>query len=206
MDFSPVRENQLVSGAKDLCVKMWDVNQIINDIKNPVNQFSVPEQVTVWNVKYTPFGEGLVTLSYDPDNPRMSQNLMLWSASPHSKNETPKHRFFGNINGIQEFAWRNVNPLVDRNEHQLVTWDRECVLALWPIGAKIRQMCEEEPNEKIIADNEEVDKTLKKASIHTNGAGAFPNEDSLGETDESSQQDSERRGSVVPGKSKFSMN
>ena len=166
LDFSPVKENQLVSSAADNTIKMWDA---ASGDKRPVNVLKVQGNAPVWKVRYTPFGEGLVTLVYTPTMAmkRDQNNLLLWSASPHSSSKTPVHKFYGHIEAVQEFAWRNINPLVGRNEFQLVTWGRDSVMTLWPIGQHLKEMCGEEPDEKILADNFEVAQTLKKASVQS---------------------------------------
>ena len=87
LDFSPVKENQLVSSAADNTIKMWDVT---TSLKKPVNVLRVQGENPVWKVRYTPFGEGLVTLLYTPAMRREQENnLMLWSASPQSTSRGP---------------------------------------------------------------------------------------------------------------------
>ena len=89
---------------------------------------------------------------------------MLWSASPQTSNSGPVHKFYGHMDAVQEFAWRNTNPLRNRNEFQLVTWGRDSHMTLWPIGGQINAMCGQEPDEKILADNVQVAETIKKAN------------------------------------------
>ena len=47
----------LVSSAADNTIKMWDVSAMP---KKPCHTIKVQEFESVWKVKYTPFGEGLV--------------------------------------------------------------------------------------------------------------------------------------------------
>ena len=105
-----------------------------------------------------------MTLLYTPAMNREQNNLMLWSASPQTSNSGPVHKFYGHMDAVQEFAWRNINPMTNRDEFQLVTWGRDSHMTLWPIGGQIKAMCGQEPDEKILADNAQVAETLKKAT------------------------------------------
>ena len=49
LDFSPVKENQLVSSAADNTIKMWNVSKP----QKPVNILKVRDGSPVWKVKYT---------------------------------------------------------------------------------------------------------------------------------------------------------
>ena len=139
-----MKENQLVSSAADNKIKMWDVS---GDSKKPINTFHVNSS-PVWKVKFTPFGEGLVTLSHSVPNGAMREpnNLMLWnwSVSPMKSNRGPVHKFYNHMDAVQEFAWRNVDPLNDRKDFELVTWGRDSMLTLWKIGGHLKEMCGEE--------------------------------------------------------------
>ena len=78
LDFSPVKENQLVSSASDNTIKMWDVS---SQPTKPLQIFTVQGDSPVWKARYTPFGEGLVTLLGTTAVRREPNNLFLWSAS-----------------------------------------------------------------------------------------------------------------------------
>lgn len=67
LDYSPVKENQLVSTSSDSSIKMWDAGSGAKP-KHAVNTISSPANRTLFRkVKYTPFGEGLVSLFYTED-------------------------------------------------------------------------------------------------------------------------------------------
>ncbi len=56
------------------------------------------------NVRYTPFGKGLVTLALDPANSNIDNRLNLW----HINNlKAPVYTFFGHHGLVTEFCWRN---------------------------------------------------------------------------------------------------
>lgn len=86
---------------------------------------------------------------------RETNNLMLWSASPTSSVKGPVHKFYGHMDAVLEFAWRNVDPANDRHEFQLVTWAKDAMIKLWPIGGHLKTMCGEEEEE---INKEPVDK------------------------------------------------
>ena len=122
---------------------MWDVQ---GDSKKPVNTFHVNSN-PVWKLKFTPFGEGLVTLSYSvpSGSVREPNNLMLWSVSPLKSNKAgPVHKFYSHMDAVQEFAWRNIDAQNNRNDFELVTWGRDSTLTLWNIGGHLKVMCGEE--------------------------------------------------------------
>ena len=58
------------------------------------------------------------------------------------------HKFYGQMDALQEFAWRNIDPTCDRNEFQLVGWGRDSVLTMWPIGGHLQVMCGEEKEDE----------------------------------------------------------
>ena len=81
--FSFCSRNSLVSSSHDQFVKFWsiDTSESSKKRKNPdVPQWTlyVP-QAPVWKVRYTPFGEGLVTLVM-PTRMKEELSLMLWNA------------------------------------------------------------------------------------------------------------------------------
>ena len=87
LDFSPVRENQLVS-CTATTIKMWDLSSA--SCCQPVHTIQVNREYdSVWKVRYTPFGEGLVSLLYPSTIRREPNNLLLWSTSSSSKNKGP---------------------------------------------------------------------------------------------------------------------
>ena len=95
-------------------------------------------------LQYTPFGEGIVSLLM-PKIGREPNNLYLYSAiknSTNSSNKGPVHKFYGHEDVVIEFAWRR--PGYNRENHQLITWGRDSVLTLWPIGAHLKEMCGED--------------------------------------------------------------
>ena len=105
LDFSPIKENQLASSSADNTIKMWSCDTVGSsspDHDQPINIFHANAS-PVWKLKFTPFGEGLVTL----DTSHTSNNLMLWSASPKRSNKGPVHKFYNHADAVQEFAWRN---------------------------------------------------------------------------------------------------
>ena len=72
-------------------------------------------------------------------------NLYLYSAiknSSTSSNKGPVHKFYGHEDAVVEFAWRK--PGYNRENYQLITWGRDSVLTLWPIGAHLKEMCGED--------------------------------------------------------------
>ena len=61
-------------------------------------------QASYFPPRYTPFGEGLVSLSLVPVRRYETNKLVLWNAN--SLNH-PMYTFMGNEDRITEFCWRN---------------------------------------------------------------------------------------------------
>eukprot|EP00094_Tigriopus_californicus_P006761 TCALIF_06512-PA protein Name:"Similar to Wdr59 WD repeat-containing protein 59 (Mus musculus)" AED:0.04 eAED:0.04 QI:488/0.87/0.77/1/0.75/0.66/9/0/1274 len=126
LDYSANRRGHLLSSSSDYTVKFWNVWQSCEEPREVINVPHAP----VWKMRYTPFGEGVITLCtkalYNESN-----NLSLWSA--HNL-DCPVHTFYGHTDRVMEFCWRNINPSNDRNELQLVTWSKDHLLKIWPIG------------------------------------------------------------------------
>ncbi len=58
--------------------------------------------------RYTPFGEGLVTLALNPVD-RIDNQLNLWHVS---NLKSPVYTFFGHHGLVTEFCWRNRSVIV----------------------------------------------------------------------------------------------
>ena len=87
---------QLVSSSADNSVKLWDVSRP----RQPENTIKVP-RAPVWKVRYTPFGDGLVTLVLNT-LVRRENNLMLWNT--HNL-MSPVHTFYGHTDMVLEFGY-----------------------------------------------------------------------------------------------------
>ena len=86
---------QLVSSSADNSVKLWNVSRP----RQPDNIIKVP-RAPVWKVRYTPFGDGLVTLVLNT-LVRRENNLMLWNT--HNL-MSPVHTFYGHTDMVLEFG------------------------------------------------------------------------------------------------------
>lgn len=70
LDWHPHRAQELLTCSEDKTVKVWDVMQ------PRVCQGSLATSAPVWRARYTPFGDGLLTISQ-----RLDYSLRLWSIS-----------------------------------------------------------------------------------------------------------------------------
>ncbi|EEB18318.1 conserved hypothetical protein [Pediculus humanus corporis] len=129
LDWSQTHEFQLASCSQDGTVKFFDVT-------NPNCAESVIQTASpVWRARYTPFGEGLVTVVI-PLSQRGENGLLLWNLSNLS---IPVHTFVGHTDIILEFEWRkNRNEISD---YQLVTWSKDQSLRVWKIEPFLQKLC-----------------------------------------------------------------
>ncbi|XP_069174036.1 GATOR2 complex protein WDR59 isoform X5 [Procambarus clarkii] len=129
LDWSPNHENHLVTSSNDCTVKFFDVT----NPRKAENFINTPSPV--WRARYTPFGEGVVTVVV-PQLRRGENSLLLWSVTEMS---SPVHTFVGHSDVVLEFEWRQNthNP----GEHQLVTWARDHSLRIWKIDQQLQRLC-----------------------------------------------------------------
>ncbi|CEG37428.1 Conserved WD40 repeat-containing protein [Plasmopara halstedii] len=149
LDWNPQRMYELVTCSEDKTVKFWDITQ------PRVCQGMLTTGAPVWRAQYTPFGEGLVTISQRLDN-----TIRLWALShgpgksgnheeTSSLNNTSSnsgatvtadlvHSFVGHNALIRGMAWR-VRP--QSNVFQLVSWSKDQELRLWHVDVPQLEAC-----------------------------------------------------------------
>ncbi|XP_042204351.1 GATOR complex protein WDR59-like isoform X3 [Homarus americanus] len=137
LDWSPNHENHLVTSSNDCTVKFFDITNP-RKAENFINTLS-----PVWRARYTPFGEGVVTVVV-PQLRRGENSLLLWSVTDMS---SPVHTFVGHSDVVLEFEWRqNTN---NPGEHQLVTWARDYSLRIWKIDQQLQRLCGHDTEEEM---------------------------------------------------------
>ncbi|KAK7078551.1 GATOR complex protein wdr59 [Halocaridina rubra] len=129
LDWSPNHENHIVSSSNDCTVKFFDITNPRKE-ENFINTMS-----PVWRGKYTPFGEGIVTVVI-PQLRRGENSLLLWSVTDVS---APSHTFVGHTDIVLEFEWRQSqsNP----GDIQMISWARDHSLRIWNIDSQLQRMC-----------------------------------------------------------------
>ncbi|CAB0044631.1 unnamed protein product [Trichogramma brassicae] len=97
LDWCPFQQSQLATSSQDSTVKFFDTS-------NPRRAESIlTTNSPVWKARYTPFGEGLVTIVV-PQLRRGENSLLLWNTSNLS---TPIYTFVGHTDVVLEFQWRH---------------------------------------------------------------------------------------------------
>ncbi|XP_064611942.1 GATOR2 complex protein WDR59-like isoform X2 [Liolophura sinensis] len=129
LDWNPNTENNLSTSSQDCTVKFWDVTSP----RRPEGVLSSGSPV--WRARYTPFGQGLVTVVV-PQLRRGENSLLLWNTNNLTQ---PVHTFVGHTDVVLEFHWRK-QPAGAR-EHQLVTWSRDQSLRIWRIEPQLQKLC-----------------------------------------------------------------
>lgn len=156
LDWSPNSETQLATSSQDCTVKFFDMTNP-RRAENILNT-SAP----VWRARYTPFGNGLVTVVV-PQLRRGENGLLLWNIGNRT---TPMHTFVGHKDVVLEFEWRKKHS--GENHYQLVTWSKDQSLLIWKIEPYLQKLCgcgleeEQEPIESVInipTENVELVKT-----------------------------------------------
>ncbi|KAG0715462.1 GATOR complex protein WDR59 [Chionoecetes opilio] len=130
LDWSPNHESHLVTSSNDCSVKFFDITSP-RKAENCINTLS-----PVWRARYTPFGEGVVTV-VAPQLRRGENPLLLWAVQDVT---APVHTFVGHSDMVLEFEWRLSGP----GEHQLVTWARDHSLRIWRVDQHLQRVSESE--------------------------------------------------------------
>lgn len=89
----------------------------------------------IWRARYTPFGEGLVTVVISPSQ-RGENGLLLWNLSNQS---IPVHTFVGHTDVVLEFEWRKNRT--ELSDYQLITWAKDQSLRIWRIEPFLQKLC-----------------------------------------------------------------
>ncbi|XP_071574180.1 GATOR2 complex protein WDR59 isoform X1 [Temnothorax nylanderi] len=129
LDWCPFQQNQLATSSQDCTVKIFD-------IVNPRRAESIlTTNSPVWRARYTPFGEGLVTIVV-PQLRRGENSLLLWNTSNLS---APIYTFAGHTDVVLEFQWRHLK--LENSEFELVTWSKDQCLRIYKISPFIKKLC-----------------------------------------------------------------
>lgn len=135
LDWSPTSDTQLATSSQDNTVKFFDTNsprraECILNTNSPV-----------WRARYTPFGNGLVTVVV-PQLRRGENSLLLWNIANRA---TPVHTFIGHRDVVLEFEWRKQRQT--EADFQLITWSKDQTLLIWRIEPFLQKLCGHEPEE-----------------------------------------------------------
>ncbi|XP_011330381.2 GATOR complex protein WDR59 isoform X2 [Ooceraea biroi] len=129
LDWCPFQQNQLATSSQDCTVKIFD-------IVNPRRAENIlTTNSPVWRARYTPFGEGLVTIVV-PQLRRGENSLLLWNTSNLS---APIYTFVGHTDVVLEFQWRHQK--LENSEFELVTWSKDQCLRIFKINPFIKKLC-----------------------------------------------------------------
>ena len=123
IDWSRIKETELVTCAQDGLVKIWDYTLPRNCLS------AIHTGAPVWRARYTPFGNYLVTMPQRKDN-----SLYLWDCDDLSE---PVFVFSGHTDVPTEFVWRvghSEDPAM--LDYQLITWAKDQNLRLWPLDLR----------------------------------------------------------------------
>ncbi|XP_063913443.1 GATOR2 complex protein WDR59 [Zophobas morio] len=157
LDWNPNVETQLATSSQDNTVKFFDMT-------NPRRaEYVLTTNAPVWRARFTPFGNGLVTVVV-PQLRRGENSLLLWNTANRS---TPMHTFVGHRDVVLEFEWRKQSP--GSTDFQLITWSKDQTLLVWKIEPFLQKLCGHEPDETkedvvINSESPEAIKLKKKTS------------------------------------------
>ncbi|XP_046619943.1 GATOR complex protein WDR59 isoform X1 [Neodiprion virginianus] len=129
LDWCPFQQNQLATSSQDCTVKIFDVS-------NPRRAESIlTTSAPVWRARYTPFGEGLVTIVV-PQLRRGENSLLLWNTSNLT---APIYTFIGHTDVVLEFQWRHQKKAP--NDFELITWSKDQCLRIFKIDPFLQKLC-----------------------------------------------------------------
>ncbi|KAJ8947981.1 hypothetical protein NQ314_008516 [Rhamnusium bicolor] len=151
LDWRSTSENHICSSSQDNTVKFFDIS-------NPRRaECILTTNAPVWRARYTPFGNGLITVVV-PQLRRGENSLLLWNTANKA---TPMHTFVGHRDVVLEFEWKKQKP--GETDFQLVTWSKDQTLLVWKIESFLQKLCGHEPEElrDLDTSNTEIIETVK---------------------------------------------
>ncbi|XP_029054002.1 GATOR complex protein WDR59 isoform X1 [Osmia bicornis bicornis] len=129
LDWCPFQQNQLATSSQDCTVKIFDIS-------NPRRAESIlTTNSPVWRARYTPFGEGLVTIVV-PQLRRGENSLLLWNITNLS---APIYTFVGHTDVVLEFQWRHQK--LENSDFELITWSKDQCLRIYKIDPFLKKLC-----------------------------------------------------------------
>jgi WD40 repeat protein len=156
IDWSRNKQHEIVTCSQDKLVKFWDINQT----RTPLATIETINPC--WRARYTPFGNGVVTMPQRNDN-----NLYLWN---RDNQFAPVYTFEGHTSTPTEFVWRYNRAFNYSNSsnQQLVTWSKDMHLRLWPIKGDILNLI-------MPAENDDVQRgsLIDMKPQHSEGYGLY---------------------------------
>ncbi|XP_017879158.1 GATOR complex protein WDR59 isoform X2 [Ceratina calcarata] len=129
LDWCPFQQNQLATSSQDCTVKIFDIS-------NPRRAENIlTTNSPVWRARYTPFGEGLVTIVVPPLR-RGENSLSLWNTTNLS---APIYTFVGHTDVVLEFQWRHQK--LENSDFELITWSKDQCLRIYKIDPFLKKLC-----------------------------------------------------------------
>lgn len=129
LDWSPVDGHKLLTCSLDNAVKVWD---IFEDTRNA--KAVCDHRAPVWRAKYTPPGNGILTVPLSTASQRTIINVpYLWNIT---NLKTPFQTFYGATSTL-EFHWRSTEG---EEGFQLLTWSKDQMLKLWNLDPRCWQL------------------------------------------------------------------
>lgn len=129
VDWNPAREPTFATSSQDCSVKFWDYTNPRQD-KGTLKSGS-----PVWRAKFTPFGDGLVTVVMSTLR-RGENSMYLWNTN---NLDHPVHQFVGHSDVVLEFYWRKKDET--NQDYQLVTWSKDQNLKIWKVDSQLQRLC-----------------------------------------------------------------
>eukprot|EP00057_Strongylocentrotus_purpuratus_P028064 XP_011682538.1 PREDICTED: WD repeat-containing protein 59 [Strongylocentrotus purpuratus] len=145
LDWDPNNQSHLITASQDCSAKVWDTNneqKAVLEIRTDAPQ---------WKVRYTPFGDGLVTITM-PQLRQREKNLLMWSQSNPA---APIHSFTGHSDDILEFQWRPKD--VSSFDYHMVTWARDYTLRIWRVEPYLQRLCGVEVQDLNLSGSSEIE-------------------------------------------------
>lgn len=125
-------------------------------------EITISVSAPVWRARFTPFGEGLVTVGI-PQLHRGDTSLALWALHDVA---VPVHLYSGHTEGVYDFFWRSLHGV----EFQLLSWSKDQTLRLWKTESNIVKQCGSAYLNHTIVLDHHTDSHYGKENLSTNSA------------------------------------
>ncbi|XP_055690509.1 GATOR complex protein Wdr59 isoform X2 [Lutzomyia longipalpis] len=162
INWSHRHESQLTTASQDGTVKYFDINN--SRCLEKMIKVSSP----VWRARYTPQGDGLLTVIVPHSGHDELSSLQLWS---NNNQRAPVCTFLGHTDVVLDFAWRPKSTEDTSPDMQLITWSRDCTLRLWRIDEDLQKLINREDSQTEKVDSGTDDMILEECLPQTKKKG-----------------------------------
>eukprot|EP01027_Heterolobosea_sp_BB2_P018146 GEZU01025616.1.p1 GENE.GEZU01025616.1~~GEZU01025616.1.p1 ORF type:complete len:802 (-),score=99.06 GEZU01025616.1:91-2496(-) len=125
IDWSTEFANELVTCGQDRQAKVWNIDSPTD------SKITISNAYAILGVRYTPFGNGLITVNQWTDF-----HIRLWGLDHQGSTAHVVHSFKGHSDVVKTFDFRN-----RFDDYQLISWSNDKTLRVWTFDQQHLEAC-----------------------------------------------------------------